>query len=427
MGCCGSNDRPSDSDAAEALRRSITDLAQAKVPTFDWRFRDGHGGSKLRLAGSRCVRRGLEERAGRDACPIALELLDMEIGDDGAAEIARGLRSEGLLVSSLNLSSNGITGKGAAALGEGLHPGLRLQRLVVGRNAIDGEGVAALLKPLNTCAALEFLEVPLGSALQQPPITVEHESGETLGELARSGVKGISIRIWGVPPNGDVVAAVLDGMGSSDRAQEFRCTGTKACVGTLGGLKCFTKAAQTLNVLELRHVDVARDAVAAMCEALSCPRAAITEMTLFACGLDDGACTCIGRMLAKNKSLVTLDVGGNDSITSEGLCVMFDGLRHNRRLRTLNLADLAFNDGTAEVLARNLDDPSAAPLTNVRHNPIQSPSLAQRLLDILNRNECRQDETSSASSLGVAVAHSPATGEDRGVVAGADDSFELVV
>ena len=308
-----------------------------------------------------------------------------------------------------------------------MSPNLKLSRLVLGRNDVDAEGLADLVQALVAVSPpLELLEIPMGEQVPRPVVNEQHRAVKALQELVVSSVARLSIRLWGSGVGDDASAGILDCVG--DSCKEFRMLGSKTCFGALGTLKAAASFCQTLNVLELRFIFIPASTLEVLCNALSQRSCAVSDLCLFNCNIDDRGCDAMGRMIAVNSSINTLDIGGNEPVTSQGLAVFFEGLRRNRRLRTLNMTELDFTDGAAETFVRCLEDPSSAPLTNARHKAIQNSRLAERLIDVLNRNECREDETSSASSLGVAAVHSPAAGADQAAASyHGDDSFELVV
>ena len=78
-----------------------------------------------------------------------LRLHGERIGDEGASRLAEALAADSARVALLDLWSNGIGPKGAAALAGALRRNKSVQKLYLNENAIGGEGAAALASALD--------------------------------------------------------------------------------------------------------------------------------------------------------------------------------------------------------------------------------------------------------------------------------------
>jgi hypothetical protein len=389
--CCASQRSQDAAVAAEALRDEIANPSVDKAPSFNWRFRDGYGNVRLKHGAAAEIAEGIRRRAADRAGPIALELMNMDLGDRGATHLAASLAEGGTRVSSLVLTGNGLTSEGVRCIADSITSACRLERLMLGRNDVDEEGLAALATMIRRLHTLRVLDVPLGSA--EHTVGVGAVSGFA-DAIRASHLQALSAKVWGRGASGDSVAAVLGAAVECPSAQEFRITtGPEAAAVPSEALSLSSSVLQTapcrLTVLEFRNLRLDGDAFDALFAGLSSDAATLNELVLFACGLSMSAAKGLASALSTNRSLTTLDISANPELQEKGLGAVFASLRSNRTLTTLNVTQVPLPVAVARVLVETLELPTAAPLTIARHSMIDDDRLATRLADVLQRNEGR--------------------------------------
>jgi hypothetical protein len=413
MGNCCSDDS-SHSEAAEALGDEIANPKVIESPSFVWRFRSGYDNVKLGPSGAAVVAEGLRARAGKQGGPISLVLPNMGLGDEGTAALAQAFATVGCRVAGLNLAGNGVSSKGAETLAAAVPNSLGLERLVVSRNPIEPPGISAIAKMCQASASISTLDLPLGSC--SDVITAENDAIRSMTNCMTGNrhLTRLLLRCWGKGCDGGAIARILEAATECGDLKELFVAGQgppePVSVALAHGPKLSDLAAR-LTVLELRSVHVAPQALEAIASGLARAVACIHTLVLFACDLSDSAAQVIAAALRANRSLSTLDISANPSITDDGLGPLFRSLRHHPCLRTLNVTQLPLSVSAAQVLVEALEPPDAAPLTTARHSVIDDDRLATRLAAVLQRNELRATDSTSLDPnadlvITVPVAHS---------------------
>jgi hypothetical protein len=393
-------------DAVASVLRDIQS-GESKIPTFNWRFRDGFG--SVVLGPTAFVRLSRSIIPGEHNIST-LELQGQQIRDEGAGALGTILSSD-TKITALNLSKNDITEFGAVRIADALRTNVSLSKLTFDQNPIGSMGVLAVCKNAVMSTVLKRLElgVTLNQRLDDSAITalsvLLDESKLTAFSFNGNG--------GGLSPSG--LASVLEPL---ERNHVLCALTLHNCVSLsqtgnvdlmVTAMNCLamgiTKSTSIRTIsLRLPLGDPGARALSRGIAEAKC----LALLDLARCGISDDGIVSIGDALFKNCSVTHLDISHQQqlqycpnvsvTLTSKGMKAVAVAVSHNAALEHLYAANLPFDNDSVEVFIESLSMPSCV-LHNMRHNIIDSDILATRLSNVLAANEAKRANSGPKSAL----------------------------
>ncbi len=289
--------------------------------------------------------RGLGKGVGENNALRTLDLSLNRIEDSAAEALGLGLRRNSVLAV-LNLSQNMIKAKGGASIGVGLVQNVRLSSLNLTNNLIGDSGAEAIGTGLESNSAL--LELFLAGN------GITGTGGRALGSALRQNMHlGVLDLRWN-DIGEDGGAAVGEGLAKNHSITTLLLR-TKS-LGPAGG-KAIAMALRDnvdskVSVLRLEESPVTSVTGEVIGESLGV-RNVLCSVMLWKCKIGDPGAKAIWAGLAKNKSLLELDLTEN-GIGPEGVRNLPPALANNSTLKSLNLACNILGVEGAQLVAEGI-------------------------------------------------------------------------
>ena len=276
------------------------------------------------------------------------------IGDDGATAIAKALQNERCKMRQVNLANNKINERGGKMLGYSLKCNRELKQLVMSGNKIGDVGVAAFAE------SLEGVEEMAEEESENPHAMMDMGSGKQRKKLAEANPdQAKQVEVTAKPLQCGLRLLGLAGCGITDN-------GIADLGGSLRTNKC-------LSTLDIRCNSLTDDGIVALARSLE----ENTELRELYCGdnlFGAAACVSLGSALARNVSLLTLDISGCDLSKTKAAESLAEGLAGNGSLHELNISRSKLTDEGMQVRSE-----ASCPLDHKRaHTCVLSLELHRR-------------------------------------------------
>ncbi|KAK3279063.1 hypothetical protein CYMTET_13037 [Cymbomonas tetramitiformis] len=283
----------------------------------------------------------------------ALEALcvgDSEFGDEGVAELSIGLSKNNALTS-LDLEAKSIGPQGAASLQNALQANTSLKTLQLARNAVGNEGLASLCKGLkpSSITSLDLSETGItgGGAAAL---------GELLGSVPPAHIFRLILSNNSLGPEGG--QAIAQGIAKNSMLEELNLHGCElGDVGAAALLQAVQQGCESdscrLRLLVVSSCSIGPEGASLMANALSACTS-LARLDLRENGVEETGVVelakAIGTLAARNPGggLLDLDLGGN-AVGLQGVEALADS---SSSLARLSLFNSGLGDAGAAALAK---------------------------------------------------------------------------
>ncbi len=272
-----------------------------------------------------------------------LHLGENKIKDEGAADLAQGMCSNGS-VRKLDLSENSIGDAGAVRLAAMLGENSSLQELYLSKNKIKLEGGEAFGEALGLKCEV------------------------TLLDLGNNDIR-------------DGATAIITGLQSNQALRELTLHGTKVSDPVLlcSSVSEMLEKNQVLRRLTLIDLGISDESGALLFAGLKA-NTSLKVLRLSRNSLGDDAGLAIASMLRENSELKKL-ILSNNNIGCEGITAIADSLKQNQSLETLGVEQNDVKDDGAMAIGEVLKGTENRTLLtlNIGENPISSDAVETHL------------------------------------------------
>ena len=307
------------------------------------------------------------------------------IGDNGAADIAKNVRGDSL--HSLKLCCNFIGSAGAKALANALKKCKGLSSLDLSSNMIGWNGVKALGDALSVCTSLTSLNLS-GNSINDSGAVAIANGLKKLSLLELINISNNSIGKHGIKALTDAFKVHTNLTSLNLSGNSIGNDGAKALADVLKKLKLTTlnlssnkintngaealstmlhkKKYSDFHALSLGHNSIGQRGAIVLADAL---KNCTSLHTIDICDIciDSKGAMALAGVLRHSRNLHTLDIAQNH-LKNEGIMTLADVIKNCNKLYKLNIADNNIDDHGIKAIANALKKCSNLHMLDVSHN-----------------------------------------------------------
>lgn len=266
----------------------------------------------------------------QNRCLTSLTMNANVIEDGGAIAIAQALVGEGgnNTLTTLRLARNQITAPGAAALGDALVTNTGLKMLQLDGNTIEGEGAAALGRALSSNHTLTEL------SLNTAGVDVDGVRGLAFGLSTNQAL--VSLKLGGNSLGSEGAKLLADGLMTNRTLTSLRLACNELTDAAAADVARVIGGPTGLQQLFLGGNVIGQTGAIAIADALR-TNTTIRVLNLTLNSIDGPGARAIAVALRQNATLRELELDGN-KLTDVGADAFVGAFEVNRTLRRLNVA-----------------------------------------------------------------------------------------